>query len=410
MRKKLIKNTVYLYIFTITKILIPLITLPYFTRVLSIEKYGMVAYIKAYVSYIQLFLDFGFIFSATKEIVKNKENKEIIGLIVGNTFLEKIILGIISCILTIYFTNKIDIMNSNKQFVYLYVFSCILTIFIPDFFFRGIEKMEFVAIPFACSKIITLLLTFIVVKNDSQYMYIPKLEILGNSISIFISSFFFAKINVKINHSNVKSLISDLKESSIYFFSNFATTIFGVMTTLLVGIYMNNIDVAHWSICIQIISAIKALYAPIVNSIYPYMIVSKDIEMIKKISSKFLIPIVCGVLIVFWGGEKLLMIIGGVNYAYSGYILKFLAPVFGFSFYSMMMGWPVLGAIGKEKETTMSTIVAASIQVSGIIILIITSRLELIALAICCDIAEGALLLIRGYIYNRYKKQIANDK
>lgn len=45
--KKIAKNTSMLLLLNIAKMLFPFITLPYLTRVLSVDKYGVVAYIKS---------------------------------------------------------------------------------------------------------------------------------------------------------------------------------------------------------------------------------------------------------------------------------------------------------------------------------------------------------------------------
>ena len=53
-----------LYIMNIAKLVFPLITLPYLTRVLSVDCYGVVSYVKATMVYAQLVVDFGFMLSA----------------------------------------------------------------------------------------------------------------------------------------------------------------------------------------------------------------------------------------------------------------------------------------------------------------------------------------------------------
>ena len=50
----------------IAKMLFPLLTLPYLTRVLSTDCYGSVVYVKSVTTYLQLLVDFGFVLSATK--------------------------------------------------------------------------------------------------------------------------------------------------------------------------------------------------------------------------------------------------------------------------------------------------------------------------------------------------------
>ena len=60
MNKKIAGNIVFLYGFSFAKIILPLITLPYLTRVLSVDAYGVVSYTKSVIAYFQLFIDFGF--------------------------------------------------------------------------------------------------------------------------------------------------------------------------------------------------------------------------------------------------------------------------------------------------------------------------------------------------------------
>ena len=50
---RIVKNTIYLYILTIAKMIFPMMTLPYLTRVFSTDMYGMVSFVKSCVSYVQ---------------------------------------------------------------------------------------------------------------------------------------------------------------------------------------------------------------------------------------------------------------------------------------------------------------------------------------------------------------------
>ena len=74
--KKVANNIIMLYGMSIAKIVFPLLTLPYLTRVLSVESYGVVSYVKAVMQYMQLVVDFGFMLSGTKDIVNAKNDHE----------------------------------------------------------------------------------------------------------------------------------------------------------------------------------------------------------------------------------------------------------------------------------------------------------------------------------------------
>lgn len=397
----MLKNTVYLYILTIVKIVFPLVTLPYLTRVLSVETYGLVAYVKAYNSYIQLFLDFGFLLSATRGITEAKGNLIEISCITWNTIIEKFFLGLLSFFVTIAAICVIPILSENRIFVWLYFFSCIITIFIPDFLYRGIERMEYAAMPFVCAKIIVLFLTFAFIKSDSDILLIPILEISGNFVAAIISMLFLKKIGIIFIIGKPKQWVKDIKESSIYFLSNFSTTFFGAMTTLIAGIYLGTKDIAFWSLSMQVVTVAKSMYNPITNSIYPHMVLNRDLKLVRKLSVLFSVPLALGCIVIILFGEKIMVLIGGNNYYDVGRILKSLLPVFIASFYSMLYGWPVLGAINMIKETTVTTIIAAFIQIICIVIIILFDKFCLINLAVCCCISEISLLLLRLGVFKR---------
>ena len=59
--KILLKNTISLYIMNIVKLLFPILTLPYLTRILTTNTYGVVVYVKSIIVYVQLIIDYGFL-------------------------------------------------------------------------------------------------------------------------------------------------------------------------------------------------------------------------------------------------------------------------------------------------------------------------------------------------------------
>ena len=69
----------------------------------------------------------------------------------------------------------------------------------------------------------------------------------------------------------------------------------------------------------------------------------------------------------------------------------------------MLLGWPVLGAIEKQKEVTKSTVFSVLINISLIALLIITNNFTLVNIAIVRITADLSLFLFRVYYYRKYK-------
>ena len=102
MKKNVLYNIISLYGLSIAKIIFPLVTLPYLTRVLSVDLYGMVSYVKTLMTYFQIVVDFGFLLSGTKDIVNSKDNFNKLEKEIGDILFARIILAMVSLIVLIF--------------------------------------------------------------------------------------------------------------------------------------------------------------------------------------------------------------------------------------------------------------------------------------------------------------------
>lgn len=116
----MINNTIMLYLMTIAKIIFPLITLPYLTRILSVDNYGVVSFVKSYMVYIQLVVDFGFSLSSVKDIVEANNDKKSIGIITGSNNFSKA--NIVCYKFNCYFNTLSLYSIVGKQFVVYFTF------------------------------------------------------------------------------------------------------------------------------------------------------------------------------------------------------------------------------------------------------------------------------------------------
>lgn len=97
-KKTLMKNTIMLYILTFSNYFFGFITVPYQTRILGPEFYGKIGFAMAFATYFQLFLDFGFLLSATEDVSKNRTEKKELGKILTAVNYSKMILITIAVI------------------------------------------------------------------------------------------------------------------------------------------------------------------------------------------------------------------------------------------------------------------------------------------------------------------------
>lgn len=402
---KVVQNTVMLYLMNFAKIALPLITLPYLTRVLSLNNYGTFTYVKTVMTYMQLIIDFGFLFSATKDIVEAGKDKKKIGSITGNVLIAKFILSFFSLLFLIILIIFIPLLRRNILFTLVSFVPVFLTVFLFDFLFRGIEEMQIITFRYILMKGISTGLTFIFVKGNNDLMWIPILDTIGTLVAILWVWRTMNKMGITLSFGTFKEACNKIKISAVYFVSDIVSTAFGALNTLIIGILLSSSDVAFFGLISQLVAAVQAMYTPIVNGIYPEMVKTKSLGLIKKVLYIFMPLIVIGCLIVLFGAGIILNIIGGSKYIGAGTVLRLMIPVLFFSFPEMLFSWPVLGVIDKVKETTATTIEATIVQISGLILLIVFNIFTLNSITILRGITEFILFILRWRIFwrNRYR-------
>jgi len=99
----MIKNITALYGLHLFKYLIPLMLIPYLARTLGLAVWGELAIAQAFAAYLGLIIEYGFEFSATKTLAKNKSNPIMRSIILSEVMGAKVLLIIIAILISLPF-------------------------------------------------------------------------------------------------------------------------------------------------------------------------------------------------------------------------------------------------------------------------------------------------------------------
>ena len=400
------KNTFWLTIFQLAKMVFPFLILPILTRRLSVETYGNLTFIKTVMNFLQIFLDFGFMLSATKEIAKIKNDTNKIQQIMADTLLARLLLGGIRFLLIVILSFFFPILGHNFLFTITSYLTVFLSIFLFDFLFRGLEIIHVMAIRFIIMKTISFLLTIFFVRQDHQIILIPLFDILSSVIAIILVAFELQKRSFRLIRPKLKSSIYSLTISLVYFLSDVSATAFNAISTIIIGLVFSSTEVALFGVSIQIIGAIQALLGQLSNGIYPIMVRQKSRKFIQQILQKT-IPLVflfTGLIIILL--PLALQVLAGDKYAAAHPIIQILAITIFFSFINTLLGWPTLGVINQQNKVTLSTIISTVFNLVSLILLYLSSSLNLYSVAITRVITEIILFCIRLYYYKKYRQNL----
>lgn len=405
----LISNTVMLYIMQIAGYIFPLFTFPYLTRVLDIEHYGMITFITATMVYFQMLIDFGFLLSATKECSEHRNNKIKLSEIFSSVVISKTILTIIGFFILIFIISSVPSFQDKKLLTILYYLSLTTTILMPDYLFRGLEKMEVITYITILGKLIYTILIFLVIKSKEDYLLVPLVALVSNLIVFIFTYKEIKKLGLNFTIVNKKTVYYTLRNSGTFFISRIASTVYSSSNIFVLGLVASNENIALFGVANTIIVMIKSLFSPIADSIYPYMLHTKNFKLVKTILAIMMPIVIIGVTVMYMLAKPIILILAGNEYFESIAMFKKMLPIILLALPSYLLGFPILGAIGKMNLANLSVIYPAIFHIISLIFLLILKKLDVNSVIILTLITETFVLLLRIYYVVKIKYKSKND-
>jgi polysaccharide transporter, PST family len=266
-RKGLFTNFFSLSAVQIAGYIIPLITVPYIFRTIGTDKFGLFSFAGAFGSYFQVLLDYGFNLSGIRDVSKNRHDKKELSSIVSGIMSAKIILLSSSIIFAGAAIFLVPRFHQAWPVYFLSIIASIGSSFLPSWFFQGIEKMKILAILNLGSRIISMLLMFILIKKPDDFMTLLYLSAASSWIVAVIGIvFMLKKVYFQIN---LHAGIVILKSCFGLFTSQFWACILQTSNTFVLGFFVDNKEVGIYAAAEKITKAVICMGIPLCASIYP---------------------------------------------------------------------------------------------------------------------------------------------
>lgn len=405
--KTFAKNTFFLYIMTGAKFVLPLIITACLTRRLGPDAYGVISYLTPVMGYFILLFDFGFNFSATKKIAQHRADPVLIEKTIAAVYTAKILLVLAGFLPLMLLLLCIDLLRQYVLLTVLYYLSTAAQIFIPDFLYRGLEKMEGVTTRYILAKLITAVLIFLTVRDDGGLILVPLAYLIGTlAAALHTNHHMVKKLGYRVALAGLREAAAELRESGIYFVSTFASTALSVTSTFVMGIVgMPTAQIAYWGVAFQVVQAVQAMYDPITTSIYPHVAGKRDHKFVLRITLCLLPLVAAGCVLLYWLAGLAVKIIAGSAYLAAVPVLQALTPMLLFSFVAQMLGFPLLGALGRERQASFTTLVAAGAQILGLVGLALSHHFTLLSLALLRNVTELIFMILRIYFVGVFLRE-----
>lgn len=281
--RTLVSNFTYLSVLYGFNLLIPFITFPYLIYVLGKETYGLVVFAQAIITYLAVFVEFGFDLYATKEISIFRGNKQKLSEIVNSVLIIKGTLCIISFFFLWLILYTFPIANQHKVLFVFSMFVCVNQWIFPRWYFLGIEEMKYITLVNLINRIIAVSLIFLLVNKESDYIIVPLLHgigaIIGGAYALWV---IFVKDKIKLRWQKFSILKHYSIQSLPLFVSNFSVQIYSHTNKIIVGSFLGMTEVTYYNIAERIVGLLNTPLILIIRTIYPKISQGEDNHFVKR--------------------------------------------------------------------------------------------------------------------------------
>jgi len=378
-RRKLFSNVLALSVLQVANYILPLITVPYLVRILGAERFGLVMFAAAFNLYFAMLADFGFDLSATRAIAVNRERLDKISEIFCSVMIIKTGFVIVGFAILLGLVFAIGHFRSDYTIFLLSFGVTIGQAYFPTWFFQGMEQMKLITILNVTAKLVFALLLFIVVRKPDDYIYVPVMNSLGFVTAAVISMVLVTKkFKVRFVIPTIAVLKFRLGESAHFFLSRAAVSLYDNSNTFIVGLVLGNVSAGYYSAAEKLFKGMTALHMPLTNSLYPYMAKNKDVRTYRKIFSLATTGNVLFCLLVFIFSYQIVSLIYGSGFELSGTLLRLFAILACVMVPSILLGYPLLAAMGYANYANYSVVAAACVHVLMLVMAIPILSLKLV--------------------------------
>ena len=210
---QLLKNIFSLGSVQLVNYVFPLITVPYVSRIIGPDSYGIINYATAFIAYFTLLIGYGFDLTGTRKIARNPDDNHYVSTVFSQILNARILLFFVSCLL------------------------------------------------------------FVLIQHKEDYIILPTLNVvLGLLSSVFLLVYACKKFNLKFRWVKLKNSFRLLLDEKVIFISTVVISLYTTTNTVVLGFFASAADVGFFTVSISLLNVINSVISvPFSTAFFPFI-------------------------------------------------------------------------------------------------------------------------------------------
>lgn len=370
MKKKSLRlNATLNVIKTVLKIIFPLITYPYVTRVLLVEDIGKVNYANTIVNYFLMFSMLGIPVYSVREGARITDSKDEINKFASEVYSISLLSTLLSMSILICLVCLVPAFYDYRRLIMFISITIPLTTIGTDWVNSIYEDYAYLTIRHVVFHVVALLCLFIFVRSEGDYFEYAFCTMIS-SCGAAILNVFYRKRYIKLKPTFKLNLRIHFKPIVFLFATSLASMIYSSSDTLMLGLMTNDYHVGIYGTAAKIYNLFKQiLFAIIVVALprFSYMLANQSKDEYQSKANYlhhfvFLVslPLAVGIFIL---SPQIIEVIAGPKYYDSIITLRIKSFAILFAIFAYFYMQLILLPARKDKELLICTLFAGVFNV-----------------------------------------------
>mgnify|MGYP002520742280 CR=1 FL=1 len=250
--KSVKNNIIYNIIYQLLILIVPILTIPYISRVLGVDGVGIYSYTYSIVYYFMIISLLGINNYGNRVIAQTRDDKYLMSCNFWSIYFIQFIMSILMIIIYFLYLIIFDIDYKLIAFIQiLFIFSAMCDV---NWFFFGIEEFKITITRNGFLKLLTLIFVFVFIKNENDLWKYTLIMSLMTFLSQLILWPFILKKVYKPSVIHLSNIKLHFKKCIVLFIPVIAVSLYKIMDKVMLGTIVNVTELGYYEQAEKIIS------------------------------------------------------------------------------------------------------------------------------------------------------------
>lgn len=267
-RQRLVQNALALYGVTIANALLPLVLIPYLARVLRPEAWGVVLFAQTAAIWLGLLVEYGFAYSATREVARHMDQPEKLRQIVAEVMGGKLLLCLITAAISVILWLVIPAFRASPLLLIGALWIAVAQGLSPLWYFQGIERMRLPAVLDVLFRLLFVVSVFLWIKSPDDAASVLIFQAASITLSLLISLRLMYR-QVSAGLCSLTRAWATLKDAWHFFLFVAVVNVYAKANSFILGLMATPALVSFYGGPERLMRGILSLTGPVNQVLYP---------------------------------------------------------------------------------------------------------------------------------------------